>query len=152
MTALYKSIHPTSICTAKISIVSIKTEQLCYNRPVETVTDEERLLRKEEKIWIPSSVIDLRENSVRPHCGEKRHGTYAAIISAINQEYWWGDMKHDIKEFFRTYIRCIISKNRERIPQPLSTALHGEKRNEVIHADSLYMRPAENKNMNYIFW
>lgn len=59
-------------------------------------------------------------------------------------------MKKDSKEFIQSCIYRIISRNGERISRPLATALHGEKPNEVIHADFLYMGPAEENNLKYV--
>lgn len=59
-------------------------------------------------------------------------------------------MKMDFKEFLQSCIHCIISRHRERIPRPLSSALHGVRQNEVAHADLLYMGPAEVCNIRFV--
>lgn len=47
-------------------------------------------------------------------------------------------------------IHCIITRNGERIPRPLATELHGQKTNEVIHMDYLYMGLAEKTKLKYV--
>lgn len=59
-------------------------------------------------------------------------------------------MKQDVKEFLQACIHCIISKNSDRIPRPLATALHGEKTNEVVHAVFLYMGPSNCDDLAYV--
>lgn len=60
-------------------------------------------------------------------------------------------MTHDVEEFIQTCIHCIISQNSNGIPRPLLTVLQGEKPNEVVHADFLYMGSSNNNNVRYIF-
>lgn len=78
------------------------------------------------KAWISNGAIKLRLMiAVNAHCEEKGHRAHAATVSSVSSEYWWGDMKLDIKEFIKSRKRCIFSGHGERIPRPLSTALTG---------------------------
>lgn len=60
-----------------------------------------------------------------------------------------GRMTRDVSEFTQSCIHCIIFRNSERIARPLAEAIHGEKPNEVVHADLLYMGPPEGSNIKY---
>lgn len=65
-------------------------------------------------------------------------------------KYWREDLKVDFKEFIQSCIHFILSQNGERVPRPLSTALHGERPNDFEHANFIYMGPAEGSNVKYI--
>lgn len=67
----------------------------------------------------------------------------------MSQEYWWKDIKQAIKEFVQSCIHCIISRNGERIPRPMSAALHGERPKEVVYADLLCTGAAGNEDLKY---
>lgn len=59
-------------------------------------------------------------------------------------------MKEDGQEITQACIHCIVSRNGELIPRPLSTAVHGDVPNEVVHAAFLYMGAAEESDLKYI--
>lgn len=59
-------------------------------------------------------------------------------------------MKSDTKKFVQSCIHCIVSRNGERILHLLASALHGERPNEVIHSDFIYIGPAERSNLKYL--
>lgn len=56
-----KDIIPASSYKAEVLTVEIKAEQASYSRPAKTEADEEELLRRTGKIWIPSSYINLEQ-------------------------------------------------------------------------------------------
>lgn len=56
----------------------------------------------------------------------------------------------EVKEFTQGCINCIIYRAGERIPRPLATSLHGQKPNEVVHMDFLYMGIAEKRDVRYV--
>lgn len=41
----------------------------------------------------------------------------------------------------RKWLYCIVTRLGDMIPRPLGQALHGDRPNEVIHIDFLYMGP-----------
>lgn len=59
-------------------------------------------------------------------------------------------MKHNVRELTQSCIHCIVSRNGERIARPLATAIHGDQPSEVVHADILYMGPAEGSQLKYL--
>lgn len=149
--ALYKDIVPTASAIKQVNVGDILEEQTKY-KPTEVLEkDENGLYKKESSIWIPDEATNLKLRIVvEGHCGERGHRAYEATLEAIKETYWWSNIKQDVREFTQACIHCIISRNGERIPRPLATAIHGEKPNEVIHMDFLYMGPAEESNMKYL--
>lgn len=59
-------------------------------------------------------------------------------------------MKDGIKEFTQACIHCLVFQTGERIPLPLTTALHGEGPNKVVHADFIYMGMARKSKLKYL--
>lgn len=103
------------------------------------------------KIWIPNEATNLKLRiAVQSHCGEKEHRAYTAAIDTSNSEYECTGIRQDIKENVQSYIHCTICRNEEQIPRPLSAALHGERLYEVVHADFIYMGPAEENYLKYV--
>lgn len=89
--------------------------------------------------------------AIHAHCGDKGHSAYSPTLALIVKEYFWEDMKVDIKKFIHSCIHCIMSRKDERILSPISTALHGERSNKMIHTDFIYMEPVKAISMNYVF-
>lgn len=149
--ALYGDIMPSSTEMKSVSVEEVGREQRKHSTPGDAVRDEEIIYLMEGKIWIPSIATNVKLRiEVEAHCGERGHKAFAATLHTISSEYWWPEMKQDIREFTQSCIHCIISRNGERIPRPLASALHGENPNEVIHADFLYMRPSEENDLKYV--
>lgn len=53
----------------------------------------------------------------------------------------------DVEEFVQNCLHCIISRIVERVPRPLTMALHEQKLNGVEHLDFLYIGTAKQRNM-----
>lgn len=87
---------------------------------------------------------------VHSRCEESEHKANAATMNISKRKYWWVEMKNDTKKFVLSCIHYIISRNGERIPRLLASALHSERPNEVIHAGFLYIGPAEGRNLKYV--
>lgn len=149
--ALYQDIVPTAASRATINIEDIKREQ-ANNPATETnVQHKDGIMYKDNTIWIPEKAKDLKLRIVvEAHCGERGHRAHASTLEVISSQYWWTGLKEDVREFTQACIHCIVSRNGERIPRPLSTALHGERPDEVVHANFLNMGPAEESNLKYI--
>lgn len=78
--------------------------------------------------WIASKGDDLKlEIVVEEHWGEQGHRAYNNKIKIIERTYWWHEIKRDVKETIQACIQCIISRNGEELPRPLTTALNGEE-------------------------
>lgn len=149
--ALYRDITPASTDKSPVTIEVLKKEQDKHKSPMVSVKDEEGTRRVNERIWILKEANNLKFSiAVVAHRGDKEHQACTAKLHTIGESHWWEDIKKDVREFTPSCVHCIILRNGERLPCPLSIALHGERPNEVIHADFLYMRPANNSKLNFV--
>lgn len=98
------------------------------------------LWKKGSCIWIPAKDLELQMKVlVVSHCSLGGHRGQDATESIIRENFVWRDMKGDIAEFVKTCIHCIVTRAGEVIPRPLGTQLHGQRPNEVVHVDYLFM-------------
>lgn len=140
--ALHEDIIPISSNMDVISITNMTLEHIKLKPPVPLTEDSDEIYRIQGKIEIQNESKNLKVMIVvHGHCREKGNRKYAATLGLIAKESWWEGMKADIKEFIHSCIYCIISRNSEQISRPASTALHGERPNEGVHADLIYMGP-----------
>lgn len=96
------------------------------------------------QIWIPNEANDLKLRIViDAHCGDRGHRAYDSTLEVVKRTNWWTEMKGDVEEFTQVCIHCITSRNGVKIPRPLAAALHGEKPNEMVYSDFLYMGPPD---------
>lgn len=59
-------------------------------------------------------------------------------------------MDKDVTRLVKGCLHCLITRTGETVPRPLVHALHGERPNEVLHLDFLYMGPSSDNKL-YIF-
>eukprot|EP00171_Calliarthron_tuberculosum_P001006 IDg1006t1 len=108
--------------------------------PNVTNRDEDNVWRISGKIWIPENDVDLQlKLMVVAHCGTMGHRGVAATESVIREDFIWANLSKDAAEFVKNCIHCIMTRTGEMVPRPLGTALHGNKPNDIIHMDYLYM-------------
>lgn len=60
-------------------------------------------------------------------------------------------MKRVVEKFMLTCIHCILSRNSDRIPQPLASVLHSKNIKKVVQAEFLIMKSSNNNNLIYVF-
>lgn len=135
---------PASDPVDSVTTEEIKHEQHQHTAPREDVKDAHGIYIVKKRIWIPASVTKLKLRiAVDADCGERGHRAFAATIYIISQNYWWTEMKQNIREFTQSCTHCIVSRNGEQVPCPLGSALHGERPNDVVNFDVPYMGPSE---------
>lgn len=99
------------------------------------------LWKKYGKIWIPNQDLELQlKLIVVSHCGSVGHRGIDGTKSILKEDFYWKTLDHDVHELVKGCLHCIVSRAGEIVPRPLAHALHGEKPNDVIHIDFLYMR------------
>lgn len=102
--------------------------------------DSDGVFKLNGRIWIPEEKYDLKlKIMVASHCGQMGHRGRDATESALRENFVWTGMTDDMQEFIKNCIHCITTRTGEIVPRPLGTQIHGEKPNEVLHADFLYM-------------
>ena len=93
-----------------------------------------------KRIWIPNSDQNLQlKILVASHCGAIRHRGVTATISVLLEQFYWKSMKRDAEQLVKGCLHCIATRTGSVIPRPLAHSLHGERPNEVVHLDYLYM-------------
>jgi len=73
------------------------------------------------------------------HCGSIGHRGRDATRSIVKESFWWSSMDADVEQVVRGCYHCIVTRSGEVVPRPLGHALHGERPNEVLHMDFLFM-------------
>jgi len=98
------------------------------------------LYKKGNCIWIPGQDLELQlKVMVCSHCGVIGHRDKDATKSIIQETFWWPTIDKDVEEMVRKCYHCIVTPTGEIVPRPLGHALHGERPNEVVHMDFLFM-------------
>ncbi len=101
-------------------------------------------MKKCGRIRIPNENLDLQlKNMVASYCGTIGHRGKTARLSIICERFWWVTIEHDIDALVRSCLYCIVMIAGEIVPRSLGLALHGIRRNEVVHMDFLYMGPGK---------
>ena len=102
----------------------------------------DRLWKMNDHVWIPSADKDLQlKLMVVSHCGIMGHRGADATRSVLRETFLWNELDKDVEVFVGQCFHCILTRSGELIPRPLATALHGERPNEVLRMEFLYMGP-----------
>lgn len=110
------------------------------------------LREKSSCIWISKKEEALKlKTLLKAHCVSARHRSKDTTKNMVRSEFHWSQLEKGVEEFVQNCLHCIIATSEERIPRPLATALYGQHPTEVIHLDFLYMRPAIDSNLKYVF-
>lgn len=113
--------------------------------------DVEGIARIAGKIWIQDEERTLKfKILVNAHCVIGGHCGHNATESQVRASFLWTNLEADGAEFVQLCIHCIVSRTGDRIPRPLSAALHGQRPNELVHLDSLYMGQSDTRNLTYL--
>ena len=95
-----------------------------------------------DRIWIPSTDKKLHQKlMVVSHCSTMGHRGADATNSVLCEKFYWNELDRDVEVFVGQWFHCILTRSGELIPRPLGTALYGERPNEVLHMDFLYIEP-----------
>lgn len=146
--ALHKEITQTAEKIVPVSLHEINQLQSNQQHSPGTKKDDDEIYMHDGHVWVPDSPSNLRLRIITSaHCEERGHRAYDAKMELVQQTYCWPGMKGDDKEFVQARIHCIVSRNNDRIPRPLATALQGEEPNEVEQTDFLHMPPSNKDNL-----
>lgn len=149
--ALYRDIVPEAAKLTTSNIQSIKRGQTSNPVTEANVQHKDGIMYNDNRIWILEKPKDLKLRIiVDPHSGGRRHRAQASTLEVISNKYSWTGLNDDVQEFPQACIHCIISRNGEQIPRTWSTALYGERPNEVVHASFLYTGQAEESSLKFI--
>lgn len=72
-----------------------------------------------------------------------------ATRSIILESFWWSTVEKDVEQLIRGCFHCVVTRTGQGVPQPLGSAIHGERPNEVLHMDFLFLG-AGNGGQKYV--
>lgn len=148
--ALYSSLVPSADENLWPDVAGIARAQRTAGISGEK-EDGDGVQRIKGKVIVPKNATDLKlQILTAAHCGSSGHRGAGATANKVGAEFHWDSMTTDVKEFTQACLHCIVSRNGERIPRPLATALHGKTPNEVVHMDFLYMGVAAEQDFKYL--
>lgn len=109
-------------------------------KPAGLQLDADGIYREKGRIWIPSKDKELQlKVVVASHCGSIGHRGQDVTRSIIKEDFTWDGMDTFVDRLIAGCLYCPVTRSGERILRPLGTAMHGEKPNEVIRMDYLFM-------------
>ena len=93
------------------------------------------------KCVIPKEARSLINRVLTVAHGAVEHRSKKNTRTFITDKFVWKGMNDDIDAFVSDCLLCAKSRTGERIPRKLGNLLHGERPNELIHFDFLYIHP-----------
>ena len=119
---------------------SILNAQSEVEIPKNCSKDEDGIVRKDGKIWIPDDANELKLKLLTiANAGESGHRGKDSTIDALKSEFTWDGLADEAREFVNDCLLCIIAKSGNRIPRRLSSGIHATKPGEILHFDYLYL-------------
>jgi len=69
-------------------------------------------------------------------------GHYARDLTlrTLSAKFYWKGMSEDVRRVTSARLHCLPTLGGQRIPRPLGTAVHGQRPNQVLHFDFLFIR------------
>ena len=103
------------------------------------------------RIWVPaaSRTLQLRL-CVLAHAGPAGHRGVRVTFKSLATRFVWSKMKSQVREFVRGCLHCRGAKGPALHPRPWGSTLVGEKPNQVVHFDFLYLKPAQKTGYSYV--
>lgn len=91
-------------------------------------------------IWILSSDTDLKLLLlIIAHAGDAGHRGAETIFDALHVKYFWEGIRDDTRAFVSDCLHCVLAKCGNKVPRPLSSTLHADKPNGVLHFDYIFL-------------
>lgn len=96
--AFYAYIISSSEETDIVTTAEIVDEQEKHRAPAEVNAMKEDVCKEGARIWIPDDPTDLKLRiAVEGHCGDRVHRAYEVTLKIASEQYWWSELKEDIK-------------------------------------------------------
>ena len=98
------------------------------------------------RLLIPSADKSLRIRLVVIAHGAPSGGHYGITltISTLSRPFFWLELAEDVGKLVANCLHCLPTQGGQRIPRPLGTQIHGQKPNQVLHFDYVYIHPVKN--------
>ena len=82
--------------------------------------------------------------SVPPTVTSGGHYGITLTISTLSRRLFWLELAEDVGKLVANCLHCLPTQGGQRIPRPLGTQIHGQKPNQVLHFDYVYIYPVKN--------
>ena len=112
------------------------------------------LVNKKNQVIIPEDDNDLRIRiSVIAHSGgNSGHLGYRATVQKLTHFFYWRSCVDDVRQLCKACLHCLPTRGGRREPRPFGTAVHGQRPNEVLHMDWIYICPARKSGKHEFQW
>lgn len=111
------------------SMEEIKAKQTEHENPENYTLGENDMVMLSGRIWIPNDDELKLRILVGSHCGINGYRGAQATESIVKESFHWDGMSSDIESFVKSCMHCLVTRNGDIIPRPLSSALHGSRPN-----------------------
>ena len=106
----------------------------------------ELMLDDQGRLLIPSADKSLRIRLVviahAAPCGS--HYGITLTISTSSRRFFWLELAEDVGKLVANCLHCLPTQGGQKIPRPLGTQIHGQRPNQVLHFDYVYIYPVRN--------
>lgn len=101
--------------------------------------------------WTPTQAYELKaKKQIVFHHGSSVHRRKEATKYMIRGELEWDCLQVDVDGFLQNCLCSIMIMTGKPISEPLSTALHGKRPNEVVHIAFLSSKNKKGSNMKHL--
>lgn len=130
---------PEDIVWPSMEVIG-SSQRDAVDKPSGLRTGADGLMRLKELVWIPECDVELKfKLLIVSHCGSMGHRGKDSTESVLREDFTWNHLSSDVASFVQGCLHCIMTRTGEVVPRPLGHALHGDRPNEVLHMDYLYM-------------
>lgn len=122
------------------SLDEIRAAQHQQQAPAGSVRGSDRVLRVDQRIWIPRASSDLTQRPcVIAHCGAQGHRGETAMVNHLRRVFHIPNIRGVVHAFVSTCLLCQHVKGAKTIHRPWSETIECNERNGVLHWDFLSM-------------
>jgi hypothetical protein len=128
-----------------------KQKRLSPNTEEMTLNEDGLFINKKGQIVIPEEELELKTRlCVIAHSGgNSGHLGYRATLRKLTQFF---QSVEDGRQLCRVCLHCLPTRGGMREPRPFGCAVHGQKPNEVLHMDWIYISPAKKNGKHEFEW
>jgi hypothetical protein len=134
------------------NIEVIASSQKLHNVSSGKQNNEGLFIDWKERIVVPEEDenLHLRLAIVAHAGGNSGHVGISECLNLLQRVFSWKSMKADVVRIASNCLHCLPCRGGRRIPRPLGEQCHGEKANDCLHYDFLYMEELA-KHANHDF-
>jgi hypothetical protein len=131
-----------------------KQKKLFRNTEEMTLNKDGLFINKKGQILVPEEDAELKIRlCVIAHSGgNSGHLGYRATLGKLTQFFNWRSCVDDVREICKVCLHCLPTRGGMREPRPFGCAVHGQRPNEVLHMDWIYISPAKKNGKHEFEW